>query len=75
MKKRYVTMRDIDYRGHSWWTNRPRLLTPEQVANITAKFGNILKEYEYTPKRMVILDGKEMTWSEYMKLRLAKKKP
>ena len=69
MKKSYVTLRDIYYNNKSWFTDRPRKLSEKQVREITRKFGDILQEHNPTPKRFVNLDGKEMTWGEYLKYR------
>ena len=65
--KPYYTRRDMLWKKRGWYTGMIRKLTDEEAKPLLEK--ELI--YEVKPKRFVILDGKEMTWGEYLKRKKA----
>lgn len=70
VRKKYIAIVDIYFKGRGWFSNRVRKLT-EQEARPLLNAGKII-EYIPQPRRMVRLisaDGKVLilTWGEYLK--------
>lgn len=61
--KPYHTRRDVQRKGRAWFTGMTRMLAEEEAKPLTEK--KLI--YEATPKRFVIVDGKEMSWGDYLK--------
>ena len=70
----YIAILDqTDKRGNYWFSGQKRkLFEDEEYTQNKIKEGKI-REWNYEAKRIVNLDGVEMTWSEYLKYRYSLK--
>ncbi len=69
MSKYYQTLLDRSWKGKEWFSGErnKRKLTDEEAKPLLEK--EEIKEVDMSPKKFVILDGKEMTWGAYLKYR------
>jgi hypothetical protein len=72
VRKQYIAMVDMAFKGGYWFSNRIRKLTEDEASPLLAT-GKIIN-YIPNPKRMVNLvdsDGNVsiLTWGEYLKRR------
>lgn len=58
------------WKGRDWFTGITRKLTDKEAEPLLEK--GIIFETDLKPKRFVILNGKEMTWGEYLKMKRQK---
>lgn len=72
MKKTYKALRDISLKGKFWFSNTCRKLTDEEAKPYLEKESII--PYEPKPKKFVTLDGVQMSWGDYLKLRYQSRK-
>lgn len=62
----------LDLKGRLWYAGSTRKLTEIQAMPYIEK-GKICIWVKPAPKKFVILDGKEMTWGEYLKTKKRRK--
>lgn len=72
-KKYYSTRKDIVFKNRYWFTGLKRKLSDEEAKPLLEK--GIIYEVDTSLKKFVILDGKQITWSEYLKYKFERSLP